>query len=398
LILITPVNPDDQLTVQLAALPINLKLTIISSSEPQAALSARNLFLAASGEDASLFPGTRGTNRLSPEMFLSVNGLQKLLIMPFLTVLNEGWSPRLQQAIQQAVATNAENAVFGPVSLRMLYSRLVLPVWILLLLAALPLLLTLTRSLHGKTNLRPVRILDADNATVNQQKAAPNKMAHEKLKNRLPRGPSLWAEILLYLPAAVVAVPIGNLWARLAADDRLAGGYSFYALIGVYGWLFLLYQYLMLPKTVAVRPVGQHIGAITIRTILFASIYLAAIIFWLATVFGSNLPQGGNLQLMLPLTILLLPAMLPSCMGYRCTAKRQQITYSLLHLLPIAIYLAVFIFRHGASIIPGAALVFFLVIGGRNMAKALSWDPILQIVPSAAGSIFMLLLMPTPLL
>lgn len=395
LILISPADEKHLLVTQLAALPINLKVTIISAAQPQASLAARDFFLAASGEDATLFPGLRSAQPLSPETILSINGLKRLVILPYLSVINEGWSPRLHQVLQQAVINVPKTAASVPGSIRTLYNRLLLPVWILLMLAAVPLLLTLTRTAQAKTASQTAMTADTSDfetgTRIDEQSVTSARTLLDRSGRRSP-----WFELLLYLPAAVAAIPLGHLMAGLAGDARLTGGYTLYAMIGIYGWLYFFWHLLFQPEPVVYRPAVERFGTMTARTVLFALVYLTAVLFWMTTMFGPILPQGRARLMLLPIWVLLLPAMLPACISYRRSIARQRISYTLLHLLPSAVLLLILSVPNGISALPGAAFILLLLIAGRITAKALSCDPSLQLIPSAAGSLLILLLCPMP--
>ena len=148
------------------------------------------MYFVASGEDATLFPGLSGSFDLSPERYISIDGQRRLIILPAYSVFNAGWSPRLHQSIQESLATGT-GADSRPTPIKALYDRLLLPSWSLLLLAAVPLLLTLNRSLAAIS---------------------------------LPRVPmpNRAFELLLYLPVTLLAIPAGRFLAFLAGDERLA--------------------------------------------------------------------------------------------------------------------------------------------------------------------------------
>ena len=369
LVLVSPASQDRTLAGHLSGLSGSLKSTIITSSSEPSADVARALFHYASGEDASFFPGLDGPGELSPEVILSLDGRERLVLVPALSVFNEGWSPRLHQAVQQAVAMDPAAMAEGPVPVQDLYHRLLLPIWILMLLASVPLLLTLTRSSAATAD------------------------------DRMNGGDAPFAaELMLYLPAAAAAMPIGRLLAGLAGDARLSGGYAFYAFIGAYGWLLMLLHLVWPSGRVTNRPGSRYDAVAVGRTILFAVIFLTAVIFWLTTVFGSLLPQGQTLLQLAPAAFLLMPAMLPACLGYRRTRTRQRLVLSLGHLAASSLFLAVLVWLQNPSAISGALSLMGLLLVGRIIAKSLSWDPAPQMIASAAGAWLMLLIQPIPLI
>ena len=376
LVLISPSETGTQLTSGLAALPRTVVMTLIVGHETSLVSKAREYFLIASGEEAALIPGLRGTHELSAERILSADGQRRLVILPAFSKLNEGWSPRLHQTLQETLAAGANDPAIQPAPVRTLYNRLLMPIWTLMLLMLVPLLLTMTRSVMAAAAYRSAKMTDAP------QRSQPGN----------------WLVLLLYLPAAAVAIPAGRWLASLATDARLAEGFGFYALIGIHGWLLLLIHRFWTPaaQRSSPRPGFQAVAAG--RTILFAILFLTAVFFWMTTVYGPGLMRDRLNPMIVPVALLLAPSMLSACIGYRRTRQRQRLFHTLAYLTVPALYLGVMAFVLDRATLAGAVGGILFLIVGRVVAKALSWDPAPQLIASAAGAWLMLMVWPLPLL
>jgi len=398
LILIAPAETGAQLTSRLAALPRAVMMTLIVGNETTMTDKARAYFLAASGEDADLIPGIRGMHELSAERILSADGQRRLVILPAFSKLNEGWSPRLHQSLQQALVAGITglSAEVGPVST--LYNRLLMPIWALMLLFLAPLFLTLTRSVMAAAAFRSTKTADTPAEGGSGAGAGPDVRHASGPGFRPGPGPGVWLELLLYLPAAVAAVPAGRWLASLAADTRLADGFGFYVLIGIHGWLLLLLHRFRPSAGDRSSTRSGFQAAATGRTVIFGLLFLTAIIFWITTVYGPGLLRERLDLLLVPIALVLAPSMLSACIGYRRTRHRQRLFHTLAHLAVPVLYLGIVAFVLGRATLAGITSGILFLIAGRVVAKALSWDPAPQLIASAAGAWLMLILWPLPLL
>ncbi len=366
LILISPDGQDTRLAGLVSRFPPDRQLTILVSDDRRESDAGRQLFFLASGEDATLFPGISGTGSLSPEQFISVDGQRRLIILPAFSLFNEGWSPRLHRVIQDALPTGVSNPAAAGLT-RTLYDRLLLPLGILILLVATPLLFILQRSIS---------------------------MTATPSANRLKR-PVGWMRLVpASLLSGAAAVPIGRLLAGLADDARLASGYAFYAMIGIFGWFFLILATAHRPARATEQHRSGHSIRATLMTVALALLYLTAVLFWIRTIFANVLPRGDHSLAVLVVALLLTPAMLPATMPLRQVSMRQELLVTWLHVaMPTGLFSALTVWTGCASI---ADVLFALVmlIAGRVMAKALSFLSAPPIISSVAGSLLMLLIWP----
>ncbi len=439
-LLLDPEPGDPLQSSDLATLPESLPLAVIASSSPDQARHAADLFLWLTGEDTTLFPGFRGGQPLAPETWLSVDGRRRLALMPLLTPLGSSWSLRLQLAAVQSaadmLATDAPAQLEASARLSAtaatLYSRTLMALTALLLLIAAPLLAILARQARESSHPRqlppagPVRTADQE------PPAGPARTAGQVLSAgparsvglKLPAGIAL----PLYLPAAVLALPAGQLLATLAGDSRLATGYRFYALLGIYGWLWLIAQTIRrliarptdtetagVPETVpGIRPAVLH-GRHSVRgarqivppaltSAAMALLLLAAAAGWLQTMTGAltlHASYGLLLLLLLPLGLLMLPALLPFSSAFSQPEADMGAFIALLHGLLPALFLFALKLADSPADPLGALLAAVagtvLLLAVRTVSRSLSAPGVRPLLPALAGLLLLLLFQPFPL-
>lgn len=437
LLLLAPDGADRLGPDIMAALPGSLPVAVVASASPAAARVAGDLFLWLTGEDATLFPGFSTSQPLAAQTWLSVDGTCRLVLLPALLPLNSGWSPRLHQAAVQAAAEIlsanpaawADTAARLPASSTAVYSRTLLAVLALLLGVAAPLLVILAKSARQNTAL-----------------VQPGQPMLPEPTWRLLSA----LEIPLYLPAAVLALPSGHFLASLAAltgmttASQLVTGFRFYALLGIYGWLYLIAsQHHRRPAAAIVRPVATATpaahpseGAVrlpgrqqsrspedrtdmratlraTLPGALLAAMLLALAAFWLQAVAGRVLPQvvaallsgsqQGTLQgalMTVLLAVLLLPALLPFAHGFQYPTRGMPAVTAALHALVPALFLfALRLVENPTDLIAAllaAASGLVVLLAARAFAKSLSAPGVHALVPTLAGLLLLLFLQPLP--
>lgn len=440
-VLLLDPEPGDTLQASdLTALPESLPLAVIASSSPDQARHAADLFLWLTGEDTTLFPGFRGSQPLASETWLSVDGRRRLALMPLLNPLGSSWSLRLQLAAVQSAAgmlapdapAQSEASARLSAAAATLYSRTLMALTALLLLIAAPLLAILARQARESSLLRQLPPSGPARSTVQAQPSGPARTASHDQPSvptrtadlKLPAGIAL----PLYLPAAVLALPAGQLLASLADDSRLATGYRFYALLGIYGWLWLIAQAIRrltahpdgtetagVPETVpGIRPAilhGRHadrgsrqVVPPTLTSTAMAMLLLAAAAGWLQTMTGAltlHASYGLLLLLLLPLGLLMLPALLPFSSAFSQPEADMGAFIAFLHgLLPALFLLALKLADSpgdplGALLAAAAGAILLLAV--RTVSRSLSAPGVRPLLPALAGLLLLLLFQPFPL-
>ncbi len=388
------------------SLPAELATAIFASVDPAAASSAADLFLWLSGEDASLFPGFSSDTPAAVQTWLSLDGNHRLVLMEAVSGITASWSPRLRAVTVQAAAEmlasdpDAQLAVRNRLSTStsLIYNRTLTALLALLLLAAAPLVLILARQTQPAT----VDILET-------------------------RAPALnpWISLLLYLPAAALGLPLGDLLAKAAADSHLSTNFRFYALIGIYGWLHVLVYLLMRGtghfgnnsanfgtsqkadnslSSGSSQTVGNNFAYSGKATLLggwLAAILLGALIYWLFVLTGKLIPPT-TLRLFflsdLPLVLLLAPAMLPYVAAQPAGSRLSSALAALGRgLLPLLFIFGLRLLENPAAplqALAATAAAAVILFSARSLAKAVYLPGSRISVPMVASLLLILLLRP----
>ncbi len=376
------------------SLPAELATAIFASVDPASASSAADLFLWLSGEDASLFPGFSSNKPAAAQTWLSLNGNHRLVLMENISGVTTSWSPRLRAVTVQAAAEMLASGPEAQLTVRnrlttstaLIYNRTLTALLALLLLAAAPLVLIIARQTQ------------------------PAVVA--AIETRAP-GLNPWISLLLYLPAAALALPLGDLLAKTAADLQLSANFRFYALIGIYGWLHVLAYLLM-------HGVGRsgsnssgsdssqrgdnnfgYSGKATLLGGWLAVFLLGALVYWLFVLTGKLLPPT-TLRLIflidLPLVLLLAPAMLPYVVA-QPTAKWLPSALAALGrgLLPLLFLFGLRLLDNPAAplqALAATAAAAVILFSARSLARAVYLPGSRITVTLMAGLLLILLLRP----
>lgn len=376
------------------SLPAELATAIFASVDPASASSAADLFLWLSGEDASLFPGFSSNKPAAAQTWLSLNGNHRLVLMENISGVTTSWSPRLRAVTVQAAAEMLASGPEAQLTVRnrlttstaLIYNRTLTALLALLLLAAAPLVLIIARQ------TQPAAVA--------------------AIETRTP-GLNPWISLLLYLPAAALALPLGDLLAKTAADLQLSANFRFYALIGIYGWLHVLAYLLM-------HGVGRsgsnssgsdssqrgdnnfgYSGKATLLGGWLAVFLLGALVYWLFVLTGKLLPPT-TLRLIflidLPLVLLLAPAMLPYVVA-QPTAKWLPSALAALGrgLLPLLFLFGLRLLDNPAAplqALAATAAAAVILFSARSLARAVYLPGSRITVTLMAGLLLILLLRP----
>ncbi|NLC84592.1 MAG: hypothetical protein GX749_05900 [Ruminococcaceae bacterium] len=402
------------------SLPAELATAIFASVDPASASSAADLFLWLSGEDASLFPGFSSNKPAAAQTWLSLNGNHRLVLMENISGVTTSWSPRLRAVTVQAAAEMLASGPEAQLTVRnrlttstaLIYNRTLTALLALLLLAAAPLVLIIARQ------TQPAAVA--------------------AIETRTP-GLNPWISLLLYLPAAALALPLGDLLAKTAADLQLSANFRFYALIGIYGWLHVLAYLLMhgvgrsgsnSSGSGSSQRVGSdfssesspridnnsnsdsdssqrgdnnfgYSGKATLLGGWLAVFLLGALVYWLFVLTGKLLPPT-TLRLIflidLPLVLLLAPAMLPYVVA-QPTAKWLPSALAALGrgLLPLLFLFGLRLLDNPAAplqALAATAAAAVILFSASSLARAVYLPGSRITVPLVAGLLLILLLRP----